>query len=323
MNKSKLKFLISGIVVFNFLIYAEKSFAAILKTFSGGRSGQNSSSSSSPSRSQLTRPVGATARPIGPQAPRTTFATLSDEEIKAGLDSAKKLLNEGNYTMAKRLENTLRFMNHSKEDFEKAFNTLDYTDYYKTRDNKLHQSRIYVFEKNDSEKGNLYIKFSLNSELQDLGFVSYNNDEVTYEKTKNIPNISALVNEPGFTKLNLVGRSVDKALSIIKEKVESHQYFKAYRVNESLKELKYQRKEFRYIVSKLEKKHYISGPDVVYPNAAMDNIDGTVWVFGYNDDTKGNKLYIKFLISTNEDQLKVLSFHPTDRPLNFFFKELQ
>ncbi|HJD00728.1 MAG TPA: hypothetical protein H9923_07320 [Candidatus Dwaynia gallinarum] len=136
------------------------------------------------------------------------------------------------------------------------------------------------------------------------------------KKTKNIPNISALVNEPGFTKLNLVGRSVDKALSIIKEKVESHQYFKAHRVNESLK-------EFRYIVSRLEKKHYISGPDVVYLNAAMDNIDGTIWVFGYNDDTKGNELYIKFLISTNEDQLKVLSFHPTDRPLNFFFKELQ
>ena len=106
--------------------------------------------------------------------------------------------------------------------------------------------------------------------MKDLNIVSYNNDEIVYEETKNIPNISALVNEPCFTKLNLVGRSVDKALSIIKEKVESHQYFKAYRVNESLKELKYQRKEFRDIVSRLEKKHYISGPDVVYLNAAKE-----------------------------------------------------
>lgn len=323
MNKSKLKFLISGIVVFNFLIYAEKSFAAIRKTFSGGRSGQNSSSSSSPSRSQLARPVGATARPIGPQAPRTTFATLSDEEIRVGLDSAKTLLNKGDYTFAKRIENTLKFMNHSNKDFEKAFNSLTYNDYYKTRDNKQHHSKIYVFDKNTPEKGNLYVKFSLNKELKDLNIVSYNNDEIVYEKTKNAPTISTLVNDPGFTKLDLVGRSVDKALSIIKNKVESHQYSKAHRANQSLKELRYQRKNFRDIVLKLEKKHYISGPDLVYPSADINNMEGTVWVFGYNDEVKGNELYIKFLIDTTEEELKVLSFHPTDRPLNFFFKELQ
>lgn len=98
---------------------------------------------------------------------------------------------------------------------------------------------------------------------------------------------------------------------------------KAYRANRSIKELRYQRKEFRDIVSKLEKKHYISGPDVVYLNAAMDNIDGTVWVFGYNDETKENELYIKFLIDTSQNEIKVLSFHLTDRPLNFFFEELQ
>lgn len=321
MNKSKLKFLIGSILAFNFFVYAEKSFAAIRKNFSASRGEQSPSTSSSVSRGQLTRPVRATARPIGPQAPRTTFATLSDEEIRAGLDSAKKLLNEGNYTMAQRLENTLRFMNHSKEDFEKAFNSLTYNDYYKTRDNKQHHSKIYVFDKNTPEKGNLYVKFSLNKELKDLNIVSYNNDEIVYEKTKNAPTISTLVNDPGFTKLDLVGRSVDKALSIIKNKVESHQYFKAHRANQSLKELKYQRKEFRDIVSRLEKKHYISGPDIVYPGTS--EMDGTIWIFGYNDASRGNELYIKFLISTNEDELKVLSFHPTDRPLNFFFKELQ
>lgn len=75
--------------------------------------------------------------------------------------------------MAQRLENTLRFMKHSREDFEKAFNTLDYTDYYKTRDNKLHQSRIYVFEKNDSEKGNLYIKFLISTNEDQLKVLSF------------------------------------------------------------------------------------------------------------------------------------------------------
>lgn len=231
------------------------------------------------------------------------------------------MLNKGDYTFAKRIENTLKFMNHSNKDFEKAFNSLDYNDYYKTRDNKQYDSRIYVFNKNDPQTGNLYVKFSLNKELKDLNILSYNNDEIVHEETKHIPTISALVKNPNF--LDLIGRSVDKALSIIKNKVENHQYSKAYRANRSIKELRYQRKEFRDIVSKLEKKHYISGPDVVYLNAAMDNIDGTVWVFGYNDETKENELYIKFLIDTSQNEIKVLSFHLTDRPLNFFFEELQ
>lgn len=103
---------------------------------------------------------------------------------------------------------------------------LDYNDYYKTRDNKQYDSRIYVFNKNDPQTGNLYVKFSLNKELKDLNILSYNNDEIVHEKTKHIPTISALVNNPNFTKSDLIGRSVDKALSIIKNKVENHQYSK-------------------------------------------------------------------------------------------------
>lgn len=323
MNKSKLKFLIGGVLTLNFLIYAEKSFAAIRRTFYGGRGGQNPSTSSlsSASTGRLTRPVEVRARPIGPQAPRTTFATLSDEEIRVGLDSAKALLNKGEYKMVPRLKDTLDFMNHSSEDFEKAFNSLIYNDYYKTRYNKQHNSRIYVFDKNDPKKGNLYMKFSLTKELKDLNIISYNNDEIVHEETKHIPTVSTLVNDSSFTKLDLVGRSADKALSIIKDRVENHEYFKAHRVNESLKELRYMRKEFRNIVSKLEKKHYISGPDPVHQGT--DRGDGSVWVFGYNDEVRGNELYIKFLIGKNENELRVLSFHKTDRPLNFFFKELQ
>lgn len=136
------------------------------------------------------------------------------------------MLNKGDYTFAKRIENTLKFMNHSNKNFEKAFNSLDYNDYYKTRDNKQYDSRIYVFNKNDPQTGNLYVKFSLNKELKDLNILSYNNDEIVHEETKHIPTISALVNNPNFTKSDLIGRSVDKALSIIKNKVENHQYSK-------------------------------------------------------------------------------------------------
>lgn len=212
-------------------------------------------------------------------------------------------------------------MNHSNEDFEKAFNSLTYNDYYKTRYNKQHHSRIYVFNKNNPETGNLYVKFSLNKELKNLNIVSYNNDEIHYEGTPNAQTISSILNKPNFTKLNTVGKAVDKALSIIKDRVSSHQYFRAPRVNESLEELRYMRKEFRNIVSKLEKKDYISGPDLA--NSEGGKRTGTVWVFGYNDEVKKNELYIKFLIDLKENELNVLSFHPTDRPLNYFFKDLQ
>lgn len=323
MNKSKLKFLISGIVVFNFLICAEKSFAAIRKTFSGNRGkSMTQRSYASSSSTSLTRPTEEDfPRMLGPHGPRTVFAKLSDEEIRAGLDAAKTLINEGNYRMVPRLEDTLKFMKHSNENFKIAFNSLTYDDYFKTRDNKQHRSRIYVFNKNDSEKGNLYIKFALTKDLKSLSIISYNNDEVKHEESSSVPSISMLLNDPNYTKVNLVGKAVDKALSIIKSRISSHQYFKAPRVNDSLKELKYKRREFRDIILSFEKKHYISGPEKTHPDTRSR--DGTVWVFGYNDEVKRHELYIKFLINNDENEVNVLSFHPTDRPLNFFFKELQ
>ncbi len=207
---------------------------------------------------------------------------LTLDEANLVIEKAKYLLNNDNYIISSKLNNMLQFVGQDKESLKSRINLL----------NKNHY---------------------LNS------FESYN--EIKYEGSQDIPSISTLLNNPNFTKLNLVGRSADKALSIIKDRVGSHKYFKSPRVSEEIKKLRYKIKEFRDIILLLEKKHYVLGPEPTHPDTRRR--DGTIWLFGYNDTARGNELYIKFLIDNEENEVNVLSFHPTKRPLEYFFKELQ
>ena len=341
MNKSKFKFLIGGVLTLNFLIYAEKSFAAIRKTFSGQSRTQRGninptrvqSSLSSVSSSSMIRPVvnrneveSRLLRTPGAHRPQGEVRTLTPERIEQVITKTKQLVDDGNYIIIPKLKDTLSFMDYSEDNFKSDIKSLTPENFSKVRTTNVYRGCQYGFEKNGEESDKkLYVKFSMDKSDSNLTFVSYHNSDIKFEGAPDEQqDISQILNSPGFVKLDLLGRPVDKALTIAKQKIIDGDYQKIVRVKEGIRNLNYKMSDFREVIYLLDKKNFVIGPQPNY-GASQDSSDAEnfVWVFGYYDKRIRNDIYIKFAIDKNGDNLVFLSFHPTDRPLNYFFKDLQ
>lgn len=334
MNKFKLKVLLIITLLFNFFIGVKNAFAAIRKSYistKSSKSYRHLSPTPSTSSSSLSKPsTSSKARLTYSRLPSSSSSrvqkqvvlTISEDKVRLVLSDAKSLVKEKNYTIVPKLNDSLKFMNYSKREFRRAFNSLTYEDYVRTQISKTsNQDNIYIFEKNEDNGKNIYFKFSLDKKSKNLNIIGYNNSDVKFEGiSPEPPDISTILGNESLRKLNLIGRSADKALHIVKEKILKNKYYLPYRVRNELREAGYNYKTFVKILLSLKKTDYILGPENPHENTGKMDINKTVWVFGFNDKVKKENLYIKFIIDENEDTISFLSFHPTDRPLRFFFK---
>lgn len=333
MNKSKLKFFIGSILSLNCFFIIEKVDAAMRRPPSPPQSSQPSTSRSALSSGAATRPKYKSALKMQVSSLRRT-QNLSEQEVKPIIDTAKKLVNEDNFSITNILERNLKFIGKNKADLKSTFDALDETNYKKSFDDYReagkdiqYKETVYQFEKNDSNSGRqIYVKFALNNkELKNLRIRAFSDNAIEIDGVDSSQNVSKLLNDPEYIKIDFVGRIVDRAVSILKSKIESKNYHLSNRARYGLERLGYTQEDFTNIIKSLEKKDYISGPDII--KSDKDNKyhikNGNVFIFGYVDPKTKKESYIKFIIEEGSNNILVLSFHESDTELKYFFKELR
>lgn len=335
MNKSKLKFFIGSILSLNCFFIIEKVDAAMRRPSSSSQSSQPSTSRST-SRSYSTVSSTFQKQSMMSKTKSSTgggLQNLSQEEIKPIIESAKKLINDGNFSMSDILERSFKFIRKGTEDIKSSFDVLNEKHYiksfedYKRKDKRVqYNETVYFFEKNDSDdQRQVYVKFSLNRENKDLRLKFFSDNAIEVEGVDSSKDISKILNNPEYAKNDFSGRVVDKAISILESKIDSRKYRILNRARYGLEQLGYTQNDFKRVMKSLTKKNYISGPDSVRTD--KDNIwniqQGDLFIFGYKDPQTDKEIYIKFVIEEGSNNILILSFHETDNDLRYFFKELQ
>ncbi len=334
MNKSKLKIFIGSILTLNCFITVQKVYSAMKRPPSPPRSSQSSTSRVVPqsyfSGSDLRK---QSMSPRMKVSELRRLQNLSKDEVKPVIDSAKKLVNEGNFSISNVLERNLKFIGKNKEDLKPAFELLDVHHYKKSFDDYRKKGKevkyletVYCFEKNDpGDERKIYAKFGLNRENKNLRIRTFNDSDIKVDGIDISQDVSKLLNNLEYNKIDLIGRVVDKAISILKSKIESEEYRILGRVKYGLEQLGYTKNEFKNIMRSLTKKDYVSGPNSV--ELDKDNKwhiqQGDLFIFGYDDPKTNKEIYIKFVIDEETNNISILSFHESDSDLNYFFKELR
>lgn len=156
MNKSKLKFFIGSILSLNCFFIIEKVDAAMRRPSSSPQSSQPSTSRST-SRSYSTVSSTFQKQSMMSKTKSSTgggLQNLSQEEIKPIIESAKKLINDGNFYMSDILERSFKFIGKGKEDIKSSFDVLNEKHYIKSFEDYKRKDRcvqynetVYFFEK--------------------------------------------------------------------------------------------------------------------------------------------------------------------------------
>lgn len=329
MNKSKLKNFIGSIFMLNFLVTAEKVYAAMRRSPSPPRTSQQTFKTFWTS-SDIKR-TGKSTKELRASLRQSQHLTL--DEAHPIIESVKSSLNSGDYKISPRLQSTLNFMGQSEEGLKSAINLLDKTHYKKSHDDYreqkggiIYKQTVYSFEKNNSgDDRKIYLKFGLNKENKNLNIITYSDSSLIYEGIDPTQDVSKILNNPSFFNVDLLGRAADKAILIAKEKISQGKYVLAGRTRYGIQQMGYSYEEFREIMSSLTKKSYILGPEPIESNKNNPHHlqNGNVFVFGPREPKKNKDLYIKFVIDNEKDDIFVLSFHERTDSLEPFFKELQ